>query len=69
LSPGRGERTPAGEIEWPSLRTSLAMRIWPKAGWSSDSVKIAASTAAGVRFFRIGLRRVSSCRASSPPVS
>ena len=22
-------RTPAGEIEWPSLRSSLAMRIWP----------------------------------------
>jgi hypothetical protein len=22
-------RIPAGEIEWPSLRSSLAMRIWP----------------------------------------
>jgi hypothetical protein len=28
-----------------------------------------ASTSGGVRFFRIGLRRVSSCNARSPPAS
>src|SRR5579872_5791121 len=62
-------RTPAGEIEWPSLRSSLAMRIWPYAGRSSESSTMIASTSGGGRFFRIGLRRVSSCSANSPPAS
>ena len=53
-------RTPAGEIEWPRWRTSLAIRIWPKAGCSRDRARISASTSGGVRLARSGLRRDSS---------
>src|SRR6185436_7853875 len=51
---------PAGEIEWPRWRTSLAIRIWPKAGCSRDRAMISASTSGGVRLARSGLRRDSS---------
>jgi hypothetical protein len=32
-----------GEIEWPSFLISLATRIWPKAGCSSENSKIRAA--------------------------
>ena len=38
-----------------------------QAGWSSETSTMIASTSGGVRFFKIGLRRVSSCSANSPP--
>src|SRR3954467_15554464 len=53
-------RTPAGEMECPCLRISLATRIWPKAGCSRDSAMMAASISGAVRFASRGLRRVSS---------
>src|SRR5215211_7116882 len=62
-------RPPAGKMECPCLRISLATRIWPKAGCSRDSARMAASISGAVRFASRGLRRVSSWRASSPPVS
>ena len=61
--------SPAGEIAWPCLRISFATRIWPKAGCSRDSAIMAASISGAVRFASRGLLRVSSWRASSPPVS
>src|SRR5918997_827030 len=62
-------RTPAGEIEGPRWRTSLATRIWPKAGCSSDSSTMITSISGGVRLASRGLRRVRSWSANSPPVS
>src|SRR5271166_253567 len=62
-------RTPAGEIENPSLLISLATRIWPKAGCSREKATIRASISGAVRFARIGFLREISCSASSPPLS
>src|ERR1700716_2968957 len=61
-------RTPAGEIEWPSFLISLATRIWPKAGCSSENSTIRASISGAVRFAKIGFLRRISCNASSPPL-
>src|SRR5215831_7294461 len=44
-------------------------RTWPQAGCSIASATTACSISTGVRFFRIGLRRLISCNASSPPLS
>jgi transposase InsO family protein len=54
-------RTPAGEIEWPSFLISLATRIWPKAGCSSENSTIRAAISGAVRFARIGFLRLISC--------
>jgi hypothetical protein len=62
-------RTPAGEIEKPSFLISLATRIWPKAGCSSEKATIRASISGAARFARIGFLRLISCSASSPPLS
>src|SRR6516225_7909135 len=45
------------------------LRTWPQAGCSIASATTACSISTGVRFFRIGLRRLISCNASSPPLS
>jgi hypothetical protein len=43
-----------------ALAHLVAIRIWPKAGCSSDKSTIIASTAGGVRLANRGLRRDSS---------
>jgi len=63
------QRTPAGEIDRPRLASSLATRSWPQAGWSTAIATTAASMSGAVRFFKMGLRRLISCKASSPPLS
>jgi hypothetical protein len=45
------------------------MRTWPQAGCSIASATTACSISIGVRFLRIGLRRLISCSARSPPLS
>src|SRR5271165_1144494 len=57
------ERTPKGEIDIPCLASSLEARVWPQAGWSIAIATTAASISGSTRFFRIGLRRDSSCSA------
>src|SRR5205814_6131603 len=44
-------------------------RTWPQAGCSIAIATTASSISGDVRFFRIGLRRLISCNASSPPLS
>jgi hypothetical protein len=58
-------RTPAGEIEWPSFLISMATRIWPRAGCSSENSTIRAAISGAVRFARIGFLRLISCNASA----
>jgi hypothetical protein len=58
-------RTPAGEIGKPSFLISLATRIWPNAGCSSENATIRASISGAARFARIGFLRLISCNASS----
>ena len=69
LVPLNTQRTPAGEMASPRLRSSLATRTWPKAGCSTASATTAASISGATRFFSTGLRRLISCKASSPPLS
>ena len=61
----------------PRRFTASATRSWPQAGGSMAIATTAAATSAGVRFFRVGgtaanaelgLRRLISARASSPPL-
>src|SRR4029453_17138434 len=60
---------PAGEIDSPRRLSASETRTWPQAGGSIASATAASSISIGVRFFRIGLRRLISCNASSPPLS
>ena len=63
------QRTPAGEIDNPRRFSASETRTWPQAGCSIAISTAACSISGGVRFFRIGLRRLISCSASSPPLS
>ena len=63
------QRTPAGEIDRPRRLSASEMRTWPQAGCSIASATTACSISLGVRFFKIGFRRLISCKASSPPLS
>ena len=56
------QRTPAGEIDSPRLASSLETRTWPQAGCSIAISTTASSISGAVRFFRIGLRRLISCK-------
>ena len=61
--------TPKEETATPFWRSSLEARSCPQAGWSTAMATTAASTAGSTRFLRFGLRRESSWRAISPPLS
>src|SRR5437660_12572672 len=63
------QRTPAGEIDNPRRFSASETRTWPQAGCSIAISTTASSISGAVRFFRIGLRRLISCSASSPPLS
>jgi hypothetical protein len=60
-----GEQLVAGLVQV----ISLATRIWPKAGCSSENSTIRSAISGAVRFAKIGFLRLISCNASSPPLS
>ena len=62
-------RTPAGETVKPRFFSSLATRIWPKAGCSMAMATIAVSISSATRFRRTGFWREISWSAISPPLS
>ncbi len=45
-------------MDKPRRFTASATRTWPQAGCSMAMATTASSTSAGVRFFRMGLRRL-----------
>lgn len=63
------DRTPDGETNTPCLRSSLLARVCPYAGKSIAKAVTATSIASSTRFFRLGLRLLTSNRASTPPAS
>jgi len=63
------QRTPKGETSVSRCFNSLAARAWPQAGCSMAIATTAASTSGAARFFRLGLARVISASARSPPFS
>src|SRR6516165_6259041 len=63
------QRTPAGEIDRPRRFSISETRTWPQAGCSVAIATTACSMSGAVRFFNTGLRRLISCKASSPPLS
>ena len=63
------QRTPKGETDRPRFFNSFDTRTWPQVGCSSAIATTAASISGATRFFTIGLRRLISASANSPPFS
>jgi hypothetical protein len=63
------ERMPLPETIIPRCSNSFAALYWPKAGFSIANSITACSTYSGTRFFSFGFLRLSSCSASTLPLS